>query len=72
MKEFSFEAGEDFAMSKLKEILKQKDMTQVELSRRTGFNKDYINRFIKGHHDITLSKAKKIADVLDIKIDDLI
>ena len=59
-------------MSKLKIILRQRGWTQAYLATRTGFNKDYINRYIKGHHDITLKKAKIIADTLEVKIDDLI
>jgi len=59
-------------MSKIKEILKQKNMTQTELFLKSEFNKDYINRFVKGHHDITLQRAKKIAKTLEVKIDDLI
>jgi len=58
-------------MSKLKIILKQKRITQVQLAEKTGFNKNYLNRYIGGYHDITLKKAKKIADALDVKIDDL-
>jgi|GEM_PF-1913143 len=59
-------------MGELKKILKQKRTTQVKLAEKTGLNKNYLNRYIGGHHDITLKKAKKIADALDIKVDDLI
>jgi len=59
-------------MSKLKIILKQKGMTQIQLAEITGLNKNYLNRYIGGYHDITLKKAKKIADALHIKVDDYI
>lgn len=36
-------------MNNLKLLLKEKDMTQLELSKKTGYNKDYINRAINGY-----------------------
>ena len=46
-------------------------MTQVQLAEKKGLNKNYLNRYIEGYQDISLSKAKIIADALNVKIDDL-
>lgn len=59
-------------MSKLKEILKKKGVTQKELAKQTGISYSLINDFAVGRVDITLKKAKRIADELGIKTDDLI
>ncbi len=59
-------------MSKLKEILKERGVTQKELAKQTGISYSLINDFAVGRVDITLKKAKKIADVLGVKADDLI
>ena len=59
-------------MSKLKEILKERGVTQKELAKQTGISYSLINDFAVGRVDITLKKAKKIADELGIKTDDLI
>ena len=57
-------------MSKLKTVLAQKGIKQIDLARMTGLNYNYLNRYIGGHHDISLTKAKIIADALKVKIDD--
>ena len=57
-------------MSKLKRILERKGMKQIELAKKTGLNYNYLNRYIGGYHDISLTKAKIIADALKVKIDD--
>ena len=59
-------------MSKSKEILKKKGVTQKELAKQTGISYSLINDFAVGRVDITLKKAKKIADELGVKTDDLI
>ena len=59
-------------MSKLKEILKERGVTQKELAKQTGISYSLINDFAVGRVDITLKKAKKIADELGVKTDDLI
>ena len=59
-------------MSKIKEILKKKGITQKELAKQTGISYSLINDFAVGRVDITLRKAKKIADYLGVKADDLI
>ena len=59
-------------MSKIKEILKKKGVTQKQLAKQTGISYSLINDFAVGRVDITLKKAKKIADELGIKTDDLI
>ena len=59
-------------MSKLKEILRKKGVTQKDLAKQTGISYSLINDFAVGRVDITLKKAKKIADELGVKTDDLI
>ncbi|CUN12784.1 helix-turn-helix domain-containing protein [Turicibacter sanguinis] len=59
-------------MSKIKEILKKKEITQKQLAKQTGISYSLINDFAVGRVDITLKRAKKIADALGVKVDDLI
>jgi len=58
-------------VSKLRKILERKGMKQIELAKKTGLNYNYLNRYIGGYHDISLTKAKIIADALHVKVDDL-
>lgn len=59
-------------MSIIKGILREKGVTQKELAKQTGISYSLINDFEVGRVDITLKKAKKIADELGVKTDDLI
>ena len=59
-------------MTKIKRILKERGVTQKELAKQTGISYSLINDFAVGRVDITLKKAKKIADELGVKTDDLI
>ena len=59
-------------MSKLREILKRKRMTQRELAESTGLTETYINYYINGKRGMNVDNAKKIAKALNIKVDDFI
>jgi len=59
-------------MTKLRKILSKEKVSQAELSRFTGISTNQINNYVTGRCDIPLKKAKKIADILEVKIDDLI
>lgn len=52
--------------------LGQKGMTQSDLSRATGLGRDSISAYANGKALPTAGNAKKIADVLDCMITDLI
>lgn len=44
----------------------REDLTQIELSRRTGISRDHISKMENGHKPISEANAQKIADVLSI------
>ncbi len=57
-------------MSKLQEILNEKQITQKQLAILTGLTETYISYFISGKRGMSLETAKKIAKALNVKIDD--
>lgn len=66
-------------MTKLAKILSDRQMTykdfQISLFEKTGYylGFDRISKIINGkQNDIMLSTAKKIADSLELKVDDII
>jgi len=67
------------ATTKLSKILSDKKMTyrdfQINLYEKTGYYMafDRISRLVNGKQkDILLSTAKKIADSLEIKLDEIV
>lgn len=50
----------------LKKYLKNIDMTQLELSKKTGINKTIINEIIKGKRNITTSIAMKLEPIFEM------
>lgn len=67
------EDEERFMISlRIQEILKHKRMTQTDLAEAAGMSQSTISRIVSGKTVPTILVAKKIADVLDCKVDDLL
>lgn len=59
----------------LKELRKLRGMTQLELAEKSGVNPRQIRRVELGTskiENITLVNAKKLADALDVQIEELL
>jgi HTH-type transcriptional regulator / antitoxin HigA len=50
----------------LRECLEERDMTQVELARRTRVSIKHINQIVKGHVPISVPTAVKLERVLGV------
>ncbi len=59
-------------VAKLREIRKQKGMTQEELSKAASINRVTIAKYETGKISPTLKSAEKIAAALGVKVDDLL
>lgn len=47
-------------------------MTQEELARRSGVSRAYLSRLEMGRHDPPLSRLRKIAKALGVKVSELV
>lgn len=56
----------------LKKILTEKKMTFRQLSIAIGITEGHLNSVANGKADCTTAVAKKIADALDITLDELV
>ena len=52
----------------IRELRKEKNMTQKELAERVGRERTYINRIEKGETDLQLSSFIRIASALGIML----
>ncbi|MCF2719642.1 helix-turn-helix domain-containing protein [Paenibacillus peoriae] len=53
---------------RLKEVLKERNMTQMQLSEKSGVNQARISQLCKnGRQEVNLLMLEKIAHALDIK-----
>lgn len=62
-------------MNKIKELRKEKGLTQTQLAELAGTQQNRLGEYERGDRPIenmTVGQAKKIADALGVKIDDLI
>lgn len=59
-------------MDKLKQVRKQKKMTQHELAEKVGCSTIFISKIETHQNNPSLELLKKIANVLETKIDDLL
>ena len=59
-------------MIRLKEILEKRGLTQVWLSDQIGVSVVSVNNWCQNKNDPSLKTLKKMADVLGVKIADLI
>jgi len=56
----------EFFVIRLKEALKEKDLTQKDLARRTGISSAYISQLLQGKKTPTIKVVAKIAQALDL------
>ena len=62
-------------MNNIKEYRKAKGLTQIELAELAGTGQNRISQYESGERPVenmTVRQAKKIAEALGVKIDDLI
>ncbi|MDD3284074.1 MAG: helix-turn-helix transcriptional regulator [Patescibacteria group bacterium] len=55
----------------LKKIRTQKGISQGDISRKLDMDRGYISRLENGMKNPTLSTIQKIADFLDVSVNDL-
>ena len=60
-----------FAM-KLKTLREGKGLTQEVLAKKAGISRAYLARLEMGRHDPHLSRLRKLARVLGVKISELV
>ena len=53
---------------RVRELTKEKNLTQRQLSEITGLKREYISLIEHGRTDMQLSTFLKIADALDVQI----
>ena len=53
---------------RVRELRKEKNLTQRQLSEITGLKREYISLIEHGRTDMQLSSFLKIADALDVQI----
>ncbi|MCT4616155.1 MAG: helix-turn-helix transcriptional regulator [Marinifilaceae bacterium] len=57
---------------KLSKIKKQKKLSQVEISEKTGISRDAISKYERGDVMPSIEYAKRIADILGVSLDYLV
>jgi transcriptional regulator with XRE-family HTH domain len=56
----------------IKRIRKEKQMTQGDICRKTGFDRAYISNVEAGKNNPTLATIEKIAKALEVSSDELL
>lgn len=62
---------ERFAM-KLQKLRKRKGLTQAALAEKAGISREYLARLETGVHDPHLSRLRKLAKALGVKVSELV
>jgi len=57
---------------KFAKIRKQKSISQIKLAKSLGVTQQHISAYERGERTPSIDIAKKIADALGVKVDDLI
>jgi transcriptional regulator with XRE-family HTH domain len=57
---------------KLKKLREGKGLTQEVLAKKAGISRAYLARLEMGRHDPHLSRLRKLARVLGVKISELV
>lgn len=60
-----------FGRSRLPELLHRKGMYPVDLASLTGVSESLISQVINGKSKFSVLTAKRVADILGCKVDDL-
>ena len=61
-----------FNGNKLRELRKEKNMTQIQLDNAIGFNNRTVCQLELGNYQPSLQKVVMIAKYFDVSIDDLV
>lgn len=61
-----------YYMNKIREALKERGMSQMELSIRLGKSFNMVNLYVANKHQPSLSTLYKIAEILDMDVRDLL
>ena len=56
---------------RIKDILKEKGITQIELATKIGKKPQYINSIVNGGTGASLNTLKEIAEALDVPLSSL-
>ncbi len=59
-------------MQKFKGILRDKGITQKEVAKQVGLSEQTLSKFANGKVDIGYKKARKIAKILNVPMEELI
>lgn len=59
-------------MNKIREALKERGMSQTELSIRLGKSFNMVNLYVANKHQPSLPTLYKIAEILDMDVRDLL
>lgn len=59
-------------MNRIRDIRQARGMTQKELADRLGVNQSMISDYESGKVELSLTKAVKIADILECDLNDLL
>lgn len=56
----------------IKELLEKKKITQAELAEAAGTSQAFISNMLKGYKTPSVATLKRIADYLNVTVDELI
>lgn len=59
-------------MLRIKKARKKAGLTQLQLAKKVGINREYLSRIENNHSSPSLELLRKIANVLEISVKDLI
>ena len=65
------ENGSKGARWRVKALLMANNLSQRELSAKTGINEGYISYFIRGKLNLNEAQVSKIAEVLGVPVQDI-
>jgi len=61
----------EWAGERLRELLRERAMTQDQLARSSGLRRTDVNRYVRNRQRLGIQNARKIARALDVTADDL-
>ena len=59
-------------MNKIREVLKEKGMSQTKLSTRLGKSVNMVNLYVANKHQPSIPTLYQIADILDVDVRNLL
>ena len=57
---------------KVRKLREEKELSQEELAFRAGLHRTYIGMIERGEKNITLRNIEKIANALEVRVEDLL